>query len=151
MISQIKQNIDFATLKTLNSLIFEFTNVQIKNLTKLFNDLLNVRFDSLQLFSQQILQLFIETSNQTFFFIFSVEIVKFIRQLRLEKVDYFDSKYQKKSKKNNISILIVNIKKHVFYKNVFVFIERFKNLVKQHDNKIVERVLIFCLRDIALM
>ena len=96
MISQIKQNINIAISKVSYSLMLEFTNAQIESLTRLFNDLLIVRFE---FFTQQTLQSFIETQNQTLFFLSIVEIVKFIRQLRFEEVDYCDFEYEKKTTK----------------------------------------------------
>ena len=84
-------------------------------------------------------------------FLTNLAFASFASKLRVEKLKYFDSKYQEKSKKNNIFTFVVNASKHVFYKNVFVFIKRLKNLVKQHDDEIVERLVIFCLRDFVLI
>ena len=69
-------------------------------------------------------------------------------------MNYFD--FRKKSKSNNIVIKtlfffdsIIIVKKHTYYKNVYVFVNRFKNQVKQHDHEQIENLIYDCLRDDA--
>ena len=68
----------------------------------------------------------------------------FESKLKIENVDFFDS-IQKK--KNKSFIIIVHSNKHVFYKNVYVFVERLQDMIKQYDEKIIENFVIECLRN----
>ena len=126
--------------------MLEFTNAQIESLTKLFNDLLIVRFS---FSTQQILLSFIETQNQTFSLL-SIEIVEFTRQLRLEKIDYFDFEYEKKTSKKR-AYSVMNANKYVFYRDVYIFTNRLKNLATQYDEISIRKVLIVCFQDFVLM
>ena len=59
-----------------------------------------------------------------------------------ENINYFDFDYENAK---NASIVIVD--KHVFYKNIYVFIDRLKNLIKLLMINIVKRVrelIFFC-------
>ena len=69
-------------------------------------------------------------------------------------MNYFD--FKKKSKSSNIVIEIsfffdsmIIVRKHIYYKNVYVFVNRFKNQVKQHDHEQIKNVIYNCLRDDA--
>ena len=71
----------------------------------------------------------------------------FESKLKIENVDFFDSIQKKKSKS---FIIIVHSSKHVFYKDVYVFVERLQNMIKQYNEKIIENLVIECLRDDVL-
>ena len=64
-----------------------------------------------------------------------------------KNIDYFDSR---RSNDKNTKI-IVNIDRHVYYKNVFVFIDRFKNLEKNSFDHRVRELIVECMRDDALI
>ena len=68
-------------------------------------------------------------------------------------MNYFDSKYQKQktSKIFKIFIFVVNTNKHVFFKNVYVFIDRLKNLMILYNENQIQNVFIVCFRDFVLM
>ena len=99
------------------------------------------------LFSQRVTR---ETKQSTFdffelFLFFSNTYSKdFLSKLKIEKMNFFDFEQQKKNKSFTI---IVHSNKHVFYKNVYVFVERLQNMIKQHDEKTIENLVIACLRD----
>ena len=42
---------------------------------------------------------------------------------------------------------MIIVRKHIYYKNVYVFVNRFKNQVKQHDHEQIKNVIYDCLRD----
>lgn len=79
-----------------------------------------------------------------------ISVIFFVSpKFRVENVNFFDSKYQKKNFFTYINV--DNAKKHVFYKNVYVFIERLKNLIKQHDDEIIENFVATGFRNFVLM
>ena len=45
--------------------------------------------------------------------------------IRVKDVNYFDSKYFE-----NFNVFIVNVEKHVYYRDVFVFINKLKDVIK---------------------
>jgi len=47
--------------------------------------------------------------------------------------------------------IVVNAKKHIFYCDVYVFVNRLKNLVILYDNEAIKNVIVACLRSFALM
>lgn len=81
--------------------------------------------------------------------------VSFVKQLRVENVNYFDSNYQQK--KNNILrtrqqyIFVVNVKKHVYYIEIYNFVDKLKDLIISHDEIVVRQIIIVCFRDQILM
>ena len=79
--------------------------------------------------------------------LFSLIVDNFTSKFKIEKVSFFD--FEKQEKNKSITI-IVHSSKHVFYKNVYVFVERLQNMIKQHDEKIIENLVIACLRDDVL-
>ena len=91
----------------------------------------------------------------SFLFVDNVFFISFIKQLRVENVKYFDFNYEQEKKFNIISkayyILVVNAKKHVYYIDIFMFVDKLKNLIKQHNEILVNNVVIFCFRNNALM
>ena len=76
------------------------------------------------------------------------------KSLIVEQVNYFDSKKESESSNTVIKISfffdsMIIVKKHTYYKNVYVFVNRFKNQVKQHDHEQIKNVIYDCLRDDA--
>ena len=69
-------------------------------------------------------------------------IIRFV-----EDVDYFDSNYE-----NSIDIdqSIVNFERHNFYRDVYIFIDHFKNLNKITSDSRVKELVIICLKREAL-
>ena len=62
--------------------------------------------------------------------------------MKLEEVEFFDSEYKD-------TRLVVNADKHIFYKNIYVFVNRLKDLITNKND--VKNVLTACLRKSALM
>ena len=91
----------------------------------------------------------IQHSTFNFFkrLLFASDSNDFVTKFKVEEMSFFDSKKQKKNKSFTI---IVHSNKHVFYKNVYVFVERLQNMIKQHDETIIENLVIAYLRDDAL-
>ena len=71
------------------------------------------------------------------------------RSLRVEEIRYFDSKYQSEQR-TSANNSIVNVNKYVYYRDVYIFVNRFKNLINQHSDN-VKHVLTTYFRDFALM
>ena len=63
-----------------------------------------------------------------------------------ENIDFFDSRRENDKNRN----VIVNVDRHIYYKDVFVFIDRFKNLKKSSSDHRVREFVVECLRDDAL-
>ena len=78
------------------------------------------------------------------FFVFDNEnvddksIIKFF-----ENVDYFVSNYEIF---NNINVFIVNVKRYNFYRDVFVFIDRFKNFAIDFIEFKIKKYVVECLK-----
>ena len=76
-----------------------------------------------------------------------------IKSLSVDQMSYFDSEYKKKRNKTTLfsssieSMMITD--KYVYYKNVYVFVDRLKNLVSQHEHNQIRNVLKSCFRDDA--
>ena len=66
--------------------------------------------------------------------------------LRAEEVGYFDPEYQQEQ--GNTQGPVVNAGKYVYYRDVYIFVDRLKDLASQHD---VKQLLSACLRGTALM
>ena len=67
-------------------------------------------------------------------------------KLRAEEVGYFDPEYTTEGASHTA---VVNAGKHVYYRDVYVFVDRLKDLAVQ--NKDVKNVIVSCLRGSALM
>ena len=65
----------------------------------------------------------------------------------LENIDFFDSRRENDKNRD----VIVNVDRHIYYKNVFVFIDRLKDLKKKFFDHKVRELIVECLRDDALI
>ena len=63
-----------------------------------------------------------------------------------ENIDFFDSRREIDKNKN----VIVNVDRHIYYKNVFVFIDKLKNLKKSSFDHRTRELIVECLRDDVL-
>ena len=73
-----------------------------------------------------------------------------IKSLLIEQMRYFDSDYKKKRQTTMFFSIIesmISANKHVYYKDVYVFVDRLKNLKSQHEHQLMRNVLKSCLRD----
>ena len=158
-------------------MISEFSQAQINNLMNLMSDIISIKIKkiidyqnnqfqmTLNRLSDQIEQMHskmyefafsassalsahIERSTHDLFtfFLFSsnADAKDHVSKLKIEKMNFFDFEQQEKNKPFTI---IVHASKHVFYKDVYVFVERLQNMIKQHDEKIIESFVTACLRD----
>lgn len=64
-------------------------------------------------------------------------------------MSFFDFEYQ--SKYETIIVVVMNVDKHVFYRDVYVFVDILKNLVIQHDDETIKNIVVACFCDFALM
>ena len=64
-----------------------------------------------------------------------------------KNIDFFDSRRENDKNRN----VIVNVDRHIYYKNIFVFIDRFKNLKKNSSDYRIREFIVECLRDDALI
>ena len=64
-----------------------------------------------------------------------------------ENIDFFDFRRENDKNKN----VIVNVDRHIYYKNVFVFIDKFKNLKKNSFDHKMREFVVECLRDDAFI
>ena len=60
-----------------------------------------------------------------------------------KNIDFFDFRRENDKNKN----VIVNVDRHIYYKNVFVFIDKFKNLQKSSFDHKMRKFIVECLRD----
>ena len=70
--------------------------------------------------------------------------------LRAEEVGYFDPEYQQDHGSSSNGP-VVNVGKHVFYKDVYICTNRFKDLAVQRGEADTKTVVSSCLRGTALM
>lgn len=77
-------------------------------------------------------------------------LAKNASKLRAKEMKFFDSKYQ--SERTSIIIVaIINASKYVFYRDIYVFVNRLKDLIVLHNNNAIKNILVVCLRDFALI
>ena len=75
-----------------------------------------------------------------------------VKFLLVEQIEYFDSDHKKDEQTIVSSSFIksmINASKHVYYKNVYVFVNRFKNLKFQHKHQLMKKIIKSYLRDDA--
>ena len=70
------------------------------------------------------------------------------KQLRPEKVDYFNFKYEKEKNKHSA---VINADKYIYYKNIYIFVNRLRNLITQYDEITIKKMIVSVLHDFALM
>ena len=63
-------------------------------------------------------------------------------------IEFFDSKYEKSA---HIDDSIVNVDRHVFYRDVYIFIDRLKNMTSLREKNKLRIVISQCLRDTVLI
>ena len=66
------------------------------------------------------------------------------KKLIVEEIKFFDS-----TTKN--SKLVINLRKHVFYKNICAFVNLLKNVVNMKKKNKLKTIISQCLRDIVLI
>ena len=101
--------------------------------------------------------MFIQLSVKSFFFVknfsasdsfFVFEVASNFSQLCFEEVDYFDFEYEKEKDKHSV---VINADKYVYYKNVYIFVNRLRNLITQYNEITIKKVIVSILRDFVLM
>ncbi len=69
---------------------------------------------------------------------------EYIKKWTANEIEFFDSKI-----KRNESV--INVNHHVFYKNIYVFVNRFKNMITIRDDDKLRTILSQCFRDAVLI
>ena len=82
---------------------------------------------------------------ETFFFVVNNTLQSIFKSV--ENVNYFDSDYENSFDTNQ---LIVNSKRHNFYRDVFIFIDHLKNLKKTFSDSRMKKLISICLKRNAL-
>ena len=73
-------------------------------------------------------------------------------EIRAESVGYFDPEYQNEKEQGSTNNgPVVNAGKYVYYKDIYVFVDRLKDLAKQQGDIKIRNVVSECLRGSALM
>ncbi len=73
---------------------------------------------------------------------FSEEI--FTKEWNFDEIDFFDLELEEDE-------LVVNVDRHVFYRDVYAFVDRLKNMIKSRDDDKLRTILSQCLRDSVLI
>ena len=79
----------------------------------------------------------------------SVDSTSTSSTLRVEEIRYFDFEYQ--TENIDKQILLVNADKHVYYRDVYVFVNRLKNMTFLRDKFVIRQIITTYFRDFALM
>ena len=146
----------------------EFINLQQEQICDMIRNIMHMKLQLIvnNIFDSIVQAVFVQTRTQisvstfsTFSFVdssfdsFNIESEFYnssIKFLSIDQVNYFDSEYKKEKDKTTLFssfiefIMIAN--KYVYYKNVYVFVDRLKNLVSQHEHNQIRNVLKNCLR-----
>ena len=157
---------------TKNRAEFEFITLQHEQICEMIRNILHMKFQFIIInmldFVIQVLKK-IRTSDLSKFSISSLDDSSFdffdyveseskfyyfsIKSLSVDQVNYFDSEYKKNKNKtilfSSFIESMMTTDKYVYYKNVYVFVDRLKNLMSQHEHNQIRNVLKSCFRDDA--
>ena len=67
--------------------------------------------------------------------------------LKIENVDYFDFDYEI----NESNVLVINVERHVFYIDIYIFVDKLKKLIARRDNDKMQKIIIVCLKNTTLI
>jgi hypothetical protein len=71
-------------------------------------------------------------------------LTDFIKKWTTDEIEFFDSDVDEDDS-------IINVDRHVFYKNIYVFVDRLKNMIKIRDDDKLRTILSQCFRDASLI
>ena len=148
---------------------FEFINLQQEQICDMIRNIMHMKFQFMinNIFDSIVQAIFAQTRTQISASTFSFVDSSFdfsnhmksefynssIKSLSIDQVNYFDSEYKKEKDKTTLfssSIeFMMTTDKYVYYKNVYVFVDRLKNLMSQHKHNQIRNVLKSCFRDDA--
>ena len=146
---------------------FEFISLQQKQICDMIRNIMHMKFQFMinNIFDSIIQAIFVQIRTQIFVSTFSLVDSSFdfsdyikskfynssIKSLSIDQINYFDFEYKKKKNKTTLFssfiefIMITN--KYVYYKNVYIFVNRLKNLMSQYEHNQIRNVLKNCFRD----
>ncbi|CAF9941916.1 MAG: hypothetical protein HETSPECPRED_004382, partial [Heterodermia speciosa] len=80
----------------------------------------------------------------------------FVKQLRAEDVGYFDSDYKSEEEshiasKKRVYNSIMSVGKHVYYIEIYSFVDKLKDLIISHNETVVRQIITACFRGQTLM
>jgi hypothetical protein len=70
--------------------------------------------------------------------------VEFIKKWTADEIDFFDSDLEKESS-------VFNVERHVFYRDIYVFVNRLKNTINLRSEEKLRAILSQCFRESALI
>ena len=131
-----------------NMFFFDIINEQMQNLFDTLTVAVDIKINRLNNKFRQLLQ-----ANQ-FSSIFSKQTSIenkqfFLHQFRIknwtsEKIEFFDFIVEDTKS-------VINFGKHVFYKNIYVFVNRFKNITSWQNKNKFKNIVSQCLRNTAFL
>ncbi len=74
----------------------------------------------------------------------SINQTEFIKKWIVDEIDFFDSNADKENS-------VLNVDRHVFYKNIYVFVNRLKDMITIRDENKLRTILSQCFREAALI
>ena len=127
---------------------FEIISEQMQALFDTLTAAMNTKINRLNNELRQLLQ---TITQQTFAFSSASETnvrrensKRFFKKWTSKEIEFFDSTTNKIE-------FVINLEKHVFYKNVYVFVNRLKNVASLRDENILRNIIFQCLRDTTLI
>ena len=127
------QTFFFIQIEKIRRIMFSIISSSIEMNSTLWNNIMIVIIAFVSIF-RFVVEIFFFVNNNNDL----QSIIKFV-----ENIDYFDSNYE-----NSIDIdqFIVSFDKHNFYRNVYIFIDHFKNLNKITFDSKIKKLVIICFK-----
>ena len=127
---------------------FDLISKQMQTLSNIISITVNIKINRLNNELRQLLQTTTQSSSTSLFTsktkIKHENSKRFFRKWTLKEVEFFDSTAKDDE-------FVINLKKHVFYKNVYFFVNRLKNVISLKNENKLKVIISQCLRDIALI
>ena len=130
----MSKQISFSSSNQANASDIEFFFAQLIDLTRLITQIMNNRQSNI---SQSNINANIKSQSETFDH-------KQFKDWSIEKIDFFDFAIEEIES-------LINVEKHVFYRNVYAFTDRLKNMILIKREHKLKTILFQCLRKSALI
>ena len=145
-LSSTEQTVEHIEQSVLSNL--DLTQKQMQALSNTIITTIDTKINRLENEFRQLLQFHSQFSQQQRFQSSNlrndIEDIRSSKNWIVEEVEFFDST-TKESKS------IINLKKHVFYKNIYAFVDRLKDVAIIRENDKIKNVISQCLRDTVLI
>ena len=123
---------------------FEIISEQMQALFDTLTAAMNTKINRLNNELRQLLQFISQQSSQSQIFKNEIMRDRSSKDLISKKVGFFDSTVDEQRS-------VVNLKKHVFYRDIFAFVNRLKNVSSVREKNKLRLIISQCLRDIVLI